>query len=128
MTTITILRNTLKLNAEVIALSQYAALEAKLEAATWKAQGEIGFFVAACKDMAKAKAKLAKQVALQKRTKVEIAAIYRNERIARKYLKVFGQLPTKQLMTSVEQEAMLDRLLAERHAQDEAVFGVSLAA
>ena len=127
MTTIAILRNTLKLNAEVITMSHCAIAEAQSEARAWKAQGEMAFYVDACVDVRKAKIKLAKQVELQKRVKLEIAAIYRNDRIARKFLRVFGQLPTKQLTTSVEQEAMLDRLLAERAKQDQEVFGVSLA-
>jgi hypothetical protein len=51
---------------------------------------------------------------LQKRIKVEIASIFRNERILRKYVLVFGAPAKGQVMTSFEQEAMLDDLLAEQ--------------
>jgi len=60
--------------------------------------------------------KLVKAVEKQKRIKVEIAAHFRVERIKRKYLKVFGTLPSQQIATSHEQEAMLDRLLCEKQA------------
>lgn len=59
---------------------------------------------------------LAKLVVMQKRIKAEIAAIFRIERIRRKYVLVFGKLPSQNVATTYEQEAMLDKLLAEKVA------------
>lgn len=66
------------------------------------------------KDRAKLRNELAKLVVMQKRIKAEIATIFRIERIQRKYLTVFGKLPSTNVATTYEQEAMLDALLAER--------------
>lgn len=113
MATLTILRNTLKLNACKINKLQFEILTTKQEASAWRKALETAFFAAACIDCRKLAKKLVKAVELQKRVKVEIAAIFRNERIIRKYTKVFGKCPTSPLVTSFEQEAMLDALLAE---------------
>jgi hypothetical protein len=121
MTTLSILRHHLKSN-----LFHINFLQDEIAAATWeisqfyKAKNAEGAFYEE-RDRAKLRKELAKMVAMQKRIKVEIAAIFRNARIARKYVLVFGKLPVQQLTTSIEQEAMLDTLLAERKVQDESM-------
>lgn len=117
MNNLSILRHALKLNADVITMTHCAVAEFKLEAAAWKAQGETAYFEAACDDARKHKRKLARSVEQQRRIKLEIVTYFRNERIKRKYLKVFGKLPEQALYTSHEQEVMLDRLLSEQQAE-----------
>jgi hypothetical protein len=116
MSNLSFLRNALKLNADLIAMIEFAKKEAKLQAADWKSAGETAFFIEACDEAEMYKKKLANAVAHQRRTKVEIQAIFRKDRIRAKYLKVFGKLPEQQIYTTVEQEAMLDTLLAEKQA------------
>lgn len=125
MSNLSILRNSLKLNADVINLLQCATLEFKIEAVEWKKQGETAYFIEACNDRRKHKAKLVKAVEMQKRIKAEISALFRGERIKAKYARVFGQPVQASAATSYEQEAMLDALLAERQPQNEPVFGVA---
>jgi hypothetical protein len=117
MSNLSILRNSLKLNADVITLLQFAVKECKLEAAHWRKQGEMAYFVEACADRRKHERKLEKAVEMQLRIKAEISTIFRKERIRRKYLKVFGKLPEQNLHTTQEQEAMLDTLLAEQKSE-----------
>lgn len=114
MTTLSILRNTLKLNAAAIRVLELEAALLKTEARSWKNSGETAYFVSTCNDVRKVKAKVAKAVDLQKRIKAEIATIFRICRIERKYLLVFGKLPTTSTTTTYEQEAMLDTLLQEQ--------------
>lgn len=116
MSNLSVLRNHLKLNADVITMLQCAMLEARMEAAAWKAQGETAYFIAACDDARKFKRKLERAVEMQRRTKVEIQAIFRKEHIRQMYLFVFGKLPEQQINTSHEQHAMLSALAAERRA------------
>lgn len=116
MSNLSVLRNALKLNAEVIKYIEYAITEAKAEAKSWKAQGETAFFVAACEDRRKHELKLAKAVEMQKRTKAEIATTVRKEAIRRMFLFVFGKCPEQQVNTSQEQYKMLTTLAAERRA------------
>jgi len=117
MSNLSILRNSLKLNADVITLLQFTVKEFKVEAGKWRELGETAFFVAACADRRKHERKLAKAVAIQDRTKEEIATIFRKERIRVKYMRVFGKWPEQQQTTTREQEAMLDALLAEQAAE-----------
>jgi hypothetical protein len=117
MSNLSILRNSLKLNADVITMLQFSVLEFKLEAAKWKRQGETAYFVEACADRRKHEVKLAKAVAMQDRMKEEVATIFRKERIRVKYMRVFGKWPEQQQATTREQEAMLDVLLAEQKAE-----------
>jgi len=121
MATITILRASLKMNAEKIRKTESVIHEFKAEASAWKRQGELSFFVSACKDVRKHKVKLAKLVALQRSIKAEIEALFRNARIARKYEFVFGKPPMTQTKTSYEMEDMLDILIAEKNAQAAAI-------
>lgn len=116
MTCITILRNTLNMNAAVITAIHTDIDITRAEAAAHHKNGDIAFCIAANEEVAHLKLKLAKKVALQKRVKVEIAALFRNARIERKYTDIFGKPPTKQVSTSYEQEAMLDSLIADRDA------------
>jgi hypothetical protein len=117
MSNLLILRNSLKLNADVITLLQFAVKECKLEAAHWRKQGETAYFVEACADRRKHAVKLDKAVEMQKRIKEEISTIFRKERIRVKYMRVFGKWPEQQQATTREQEAMLDALLAEQKAE-----------
>jgi len=122
MSNLSILRNSLKLNADVITLLHCAIKEFKTEAAAWKNQGETAYFVEACVDRQKHERKLEKAVEMQRRIKAEVSTIFRKERIRRKYLKVFGKLPEQNLHTTQEQEAMLDTLLAEQKVDLALVF------
>jgi sugar/nucleoside kinase (ribokinase family) len=117
MSNLSILRNSLKLNADVITLLHCAIKELKNEAKAWREQGETAYFVAACADRLKHEAKLASAVAMQDQMKEEIATIFRKERIRVKYKRVFGKWPETQQTTTREQEAMLDALLAEQEAE-----------
>jgi hypothetical protein len=117
MSNLSILRNSLKLNADVITLLQCAVKEFKLEAGKWRELGETAFFVAACADRRKHERKLAKAIALQDRMKEEVATIFRKDRIRVKYMRVFGKWPEQQQATTREQEEMLDTLLAEQVAE-----------
>jgi len=121
MATITILRASLKMNAEKIRKAEVEIHEFKAEASAWKLQGAQTYFIAACKDVRKHKVKLAKLVALQRSIKSEITAFFRNERITRKYQVVFGKPPIVQSSTSYEMEDMLDTLIAEKNAQAAAI-------
>lgn len=112
--TLTILRNALKLNAAAINEMELNVSYLKQEVKAWKRNDEIAYAISAQADVTKAKAKLARAVDLQKRMKVEIAAIFRIARIERKYLTVFGKLPSTTIATTYEQEAMLDALIAEK--------------
>lgn len=117
MSNLSILRNSLKLNADVITFLQFSVKEFKMEAARWKEQGETAYFVEACADRRKHEVKLARAVAMQDRMKEEVATIFRKERIRVKYMQVFGKWPEQQQCTTYEQEAMLDTLLAEQKAE-----------
>lgn len=117
MATVQILNNALALNAQVINKLQNEIKYLKAEASSWKLNGETAFFISTCIDVRKNKAKLAKAVELQRRIKAEVAAIFRAERIKRKYVLVFGKLPFQTAM-SFEQEAMLDKLILEKEAED----------
>jgi hypothetical protein len=117
MTTLSILRHALKLNATVITEYLFDLACLRQEAKAWRQAAETAYFVDTWEDIRKLRTKLGKAADMQKRIKVEIAAIFRNERIVRKYVKVFGKTPNVQLTTSHEQEAMLDRLLLDREAE-----------
>lgn len=121
MTTLSILNLTKRLNAAAINAQEIDIKLLRTEAKAWKEQEETAFFVSTCEDIRRKRAKLVKMREMQKRIKVEIAAIFRNERIVRKYESVFGKKPFQCLTTSVEQEAMLDTLIAERDAEQYAV-------
>lgn len=114
MSTLSILRNSLKQNADVITMLQNAIIEANYHGREYEAEGEIAYSVTEFTKARKLKVKLATAVAMQKRIKVEIAAIFRQARVTRKFVAVFGFAPHQPLTTSVEQEAMLDTLLAEK--------------
>lgn len=114
MTTLSILNHAKKLNAAVITALQVQVTMLRDEARTWKAQGETAFHIAACDDLRKERKKLTKAIQMQERVRVEIEAIARNESIVRKFEAAFGRKPEPVLTLAVEQEAMLDRLLAER--------------
>lgn len=116
MSTLSILRHTLKLNASVVNDQQNIVAFLKEEIKAWKRAGETAYSADAEGDLRKEKAKLAKLVDMQKRVKVEIAAIFRNERIKTLYAYVFGNQPEQQQYTSYEQEKMLMALAAERRA------------
>lgn len=118
MTTMSILRNALKLNAKEINVQQNAVTYHKQEAIAWRKQGELAFSVAAYEDVKRHRASLAKLVTMQRKMKVEVHAIERNERIARKYEFVFGKPPVVQSKTSYEMEDMLDVLVSEKLARD----------
>jgi hypothetical protein len=117
-TALSMLRHHLKSN-----LFHINFLQDEIRAATWEitqfynANNPEGAYYEE-RDRAKLRKQLAKLVDMQKRIKVEIAAIFRNERIQRKYVKVFGKLPQQQIATSHEQEAMLDQLLKEKSASE----------
>lgn len=116
MSTLSILRNALKLNAENIKDLAHSLAATKHAAHKW-VQADPAFADDARASVAKRKAVLARAVEMQKRTKVEIAAIFQRERIARKYEAVFGKKPDQNIYTLAEQEAMLDTLLAEKSAE-----------
>lgn len=114
MTTINILRKAIRTNADLIYVIECGIIEARSYARMHKTDGETAFMVEQYDNVAKLKRKLKKQVEVQKVFKVEVIALLRIERIKRKYLKVFGHLPTAPLYTTYEQEAMLDGLLKEK--------------
>jgi hypothetical protein len=116
MSNLSVLRNALKLNAELINFIQYAIFEFKAEAARWKLEGETAYFIAANEDRRKHEKKLAKAIEMQKRTKAEIATAVRKEAIRRMFLFVFGKCPEQQVNTSQEQYKMLATLAEERRA------------
>lgn len=125
--TLTILRNALKLNAAAINELELNVTYLKQEVKAWKRNDEIAYAISAQADVRKASAKLAKAVDLQKRMKVEIAAIFRIARIERKYLTVFGKLPSTSIATTFEQEAMLDALIAEKAKLEQQVATATVA-
>jgi hypothetical protein len=114
MTTIAILRNTLKLNAAVITGLQNETYSLKRAAQEAKADNEVAISYELYASYRKERSKLAKAVALQNSVKAEVAAIFRIDRVQRKFLKVFGYLPSQQIATTIEQEQMLDSLIAEK--------------
>jgi len=113
MCNLSILRNTMKLNATVITGLQNEARWLKIEAADAKKDGDISISIELYGKHRKERAKLSKAVALQRSVKVEMLAIFCNERIARKHAIVFGKPQSQQVLTSFEQEAMLDTLIKE---------------
>lgn len=114
-----IIQSAMALNARSIHQKEVDIKNLIVEAKAWKEQGEASFSADAYKDAAKERSKLRKLVGKQQRMKVELQAVYRNERIRVKFVKVFGphNNQLRQTYTSVEQEAMLDSLLAEKAAK-----------
>lgn len=118
MANLSLLRNHLRLNANVITSLHVDVLTLKSEVKAWKEQKELAFMHGARIDLAKARAKLAKAVETQKRIKVEIATYFRELRIEAKFLKLFGFPLNKGSvftdMTTFEIEQELDEALLAR--------------
>lgn len=109
-----ILQSMLSRNAAVIAKQTSLVHYLKQDAKAYPEIAEDRY-----KIIRKIRTKLSHLVELQVRMKVELKAIYRNQRIVKKYTKLFGNPPTAQVALSIEQEAMLDALLAEKAKEDQ---------